>query len=96
MYSKELNGRQIRYVKLSGSDVFVPGFGSLGTTLPPGSKTLSLYMEHTQEGVYINVNNSAAEATIPWANVQVAVYVKQESARSETKKVFAVPDTATA
>ena len=69
-----LNGRKITYVKLHGSDAFIPGVGGLGTTLPPQAKTLTLRMHHTDVGVYLNINNGKSEAVIPWANVQLVVY----------------------
>lgn len=74
---KNLNGRTVTYVKLHGTEAFIPGIGGLGTTLPSPNKSLNVHMEHTEAGLYIQINNKV-EITIPWANVQLAVY-KSES-----------------
>lgn len=75
--NRNLNGRAISYAKLQ-TGTFIPGFGNIGDTLPPMGKTLNLQMLHTDPGLYVNINNFKAEALIPWANVQVALYTSEE------------------
>lgn len=68
--------KTVNYVKLQGTDTFIPGIGGLGSTLPPASKTVNLKMWVDSEFptiLFLTVNGR--DSFIPLANVQIATTV---------------------
>ncbi len=71
--------RRVTYVKLQGADTFLPGFGGLGSTLPPTNKTISgLNMYYDSETpTLLIIEIKGKEYFVPLANVQTGVFDHQ-------------------
>lgn len=72
--------RTVTYVKLQGTDAFLPGIGSFGNTLPPMSKKLDIKMfidDRFPTLLFVQVGRR--ESFIPLANVQIAEIVPEAS-----------------
>ena len=70
-----MSEKTYNYVKLH-ADLFVPGYGSFGTTLPSSSKSLNLSMVEGNGGLMIIINQNKpnqASVFVPWSNVSHAV-----------------------
>lgn len=85
--SVNLLGRKIKLAKFH-VDLFITPV-NVGNMLPSSKKNFTnLYMEHTSEGVYINLNGS--EALVSWANVQSVEY-DRPAATPKIEVVQAIP-----
>lgn len=74
--------RTVKYVKFH-QGIFVPGFGTVGDTLPSSSKTINLTMTHLEEGLFLKLNST--EVLVPWANVVLAVYNPEDKPKVTVK-----------
>lgn len=81
--------RKIKYVKLQGSEAFIPGFGSFGTTLcwgrqQGGSKTFDLEIYENGDKLIIKGirGNLKTEAFVPITNVQIAEYFEESATKA--------------
>lgn len=73
--------KQVTYMKVH-QDIFVPGLGGLGNTLPPGNKTLAMSMETTEHGVQVDAkgpHGTNHSVLIPYANIVLAVLAPEAS-----------------
>ncbi len=66
-----MSRRKVIYAKLH-ADLFVPGVGTLGSTLPPPSKSVKLEMETDFITLFCKAGN--VEFTHPCASIQVMVH----------------------
>lgn len=72
--------KYVKYAKLQGQDTFIPGLGSLGSTLPSPSRTLNIQMFLDSEFptlLFVNINGSGH--SVPLANVQILSFSPEES-----------------
>lgn len=74
--------RKVTYAKIHG-DLFIPGLGGLGSTLPSQSKTVNLQMSYGQnedgaEGLFL-VANVNFEIFVPASSVLLVVYAPREA-----------------
>jgi len=81
------SSRSVTYAKLH-VDAFIPGVGSLGTTLPAPNKTVSLRMRYADQGLYVTANNR--EVLFPPGSVALVVF-EQEGARAAELSVVSTP-----
>ncbi len=66
-----MSNRLVKYAKFH-QGLFIPGFGTIGDTLPSASKSLKLVMTYSADGLYVSVNGH--EALVPPANVALVVF----------------------
>lgn len=74
-----MNNRTVVYAKVH-QDIFVPGLGGLGVTLPPQNKTLNLKM-FWEDGALLLVANGR-EIIVPQGNIVLAVLGPKEETKS--------------
>lgn len=67
--------KKVKYAKFH-ADLFIPGPGVIGQTLPSTSKSFDLTMWHDDDGLLIKINYSGrrAMALVPWSNVVLVQY----------------------